>query len=178
MKELELFKTLFYIEPGPVTLVTTNYNGRNNIMTITWIMPTSFCATFALCTGPWNYSYNALVENKECVLAIPGESLAETAVRIGDVSGREVDKFKTFNLTPLKASTVNAPLIKECLINIECKVNKYIAGSGIFTLQATKAWINTESEDERPIHAKGDGNFFTEGKNINLRQLMKDKLPF
>lgn len=36
--------------------------------------------------------------------------------------GRDIDKFKTFNFTPLPAAQVAAPLIKECYANLECKV--------------------------------------------------------
>src|SRR3546814_3496482 len=54
-----------------VVLITTNDGQRNNVMTITWTMVMDFSATFAVTTGPWNHSYRALVERRECVIAIP-----------------------------------------------------------------------------------------------------------
>jgi len=37
-------------------------------------------------------------------------------------SGRDVNKFESFHLTPGKAERVSAPLIAECFANIECSV--------------------------------------------------------
>jgi flavin reductase (DIM6/NTAB) family NADH-FMN oxidoreductase RutF len=45
------------------------------------------------------------------------------AVRIcGEHSGRDCDKFKLARLTPGKGIRVNAPVIQESPVNIECKV--------------------------------------------------------
>ncbi|MCE7748260.1 MAG: hypothetical protein GPJ51_07675 [Candidatus Heimdallarchaeota archaeon] len=42
---------------------------------------------------------------------------------MGKISGRDVeDKFKAIGLTPVKASKISSYLIKECLVNLECKV--------------------------------------------------------
>jgi len=40
----------------------------------------------------------------------------------GTASGREHDKFKETGLTRLRAEKVKAPLIKECVARLECKV--------------------------------------------------------
>ena len=66
------------------------------------------------------------VKSRECVVAIPSVSMAETVIRIGDISGRKVDKFKKFGLTTLSASTVKAPLIAGCSANLECSVIDYL----------------------------------------------------
>ena len=81
-------------EPGPVILVTTHEKGRDNIMTITWLMVMDFTPRIALTTGPWNYSFQALMHTKVCVLAIPTIDLAEKVVGNGDCSGVDTDKFK------------------------------------------------------------------------------------
>jgi hypothetical protein len=59
------------LEPGPVVLVSTASRGKNNIMTISWHMVIDFTPQFALMTGTWNYSFEALMKNRECVVAIP-----------------------------------------------------------------------------------------------------------
>ena len=71
MKPMPLNKAFTLIEPGPVVLVTTNDGQRDNIMTLSWTMVMDFTSRFAITTGPWNYSYQALCEFKECVIAIP-----------------------------------------------------------------------------------------------------------
>jgi flavin reductase (DIM6/NTAB) family NADH-FMN oxidoreductase RutF len=177
MTELPIEKAFMLIEPGPVLLVTTNDHGRNNIMTITWHMVTDFTPQIALTTGPWNYSFRALKDTRECVLAVPAADLAAQAVAIGDCSGAAVDKFQKFALTALPAAEVRAPLIAECLACLECRVTDYLEPPGIFLLQGIRAWIDPEREERRTFHANGDGTFVVDGKTLDLRSLMADKLP-
>lgn len=177
MRELALEKAFMLIEPGPVMLVTTNHKGRNNIMTVTWHMVTDFTPKIALTTGPWNYSFQALRETEECVLAIPAVDLAAKAVGIGDCSGAAIDKFAKFGLTPLQAAAVKAPLIAECLACLECRVTNYWQPQDIFILQGIRAWIDNDRAERRTFHANGDGTFVIDGNVINLRNLMADKLP-
>ncbi len=165
------------LEPGPVILVTTRRGGKNNIMTISWHMVVDFTPQFALLTGPWNFSYHALVENRECVIAVPTVDMAKKVVGIGACSGADTDKFKTFKLTPLKAKSVKAPLIKECLANIECRVTDYIEKHGIFVLDAIHAWMDSGRKERRTIHANGDGTFVVDGRTVDYRDLMLSKLP-
>ena len=177
MTALPMERAFMLIEPGPVILVTTRENGRNNIMTISWHMVMDFTPKFALTTGPWNDSFHALTHTKECVLAIPTIDLAEKAVGIGDCSGKDTDKFKRFQLTPLPAASVKAPLISECLACIECRVTDYWETHGILVLEGLRAWINRERKERRTFHANGDGTFVIDGNSRNLRALMQDKIP-
>lgn len=177
MEKLPMEKAFMLIEPGPVLLVTTCENGRSNIMTITWHMVTDFTPRIALTTGPWNYSFQALKNTGECVLNVPAVDLAETAVRIGDCSGVRVDKFRAFGLTPLPGAVVRAPLIAECLACLECRVEDYLKGPGIFLLRGVHAWADPGRRERRTFHARGDGVFAADGESLNLRRLMEDKLP-
>ena len=177
MQELPLNKAFMLLEPGPVVLVTTASKGKNNIMTISWHMVIDFTPQFALMTGAWNYSFEALTKNKECVIAIPTVDIAQMVVEIGVCSGSDTDKFKKFELTPLKAKSVEAPLIKECLANIECRVTDYIEKHNIFILNASHAWIDAARKEHRTIHANGDGTFIVDGRIISYRKLMLSKLP-
>jgi flavin reductase (DIM6/NTAB) family NADH-FMN oxidoreductase RutF len=177
MQELPLNKVFMLLEPGPVVLVTTANGGKSNIMTISWHMVMDFTPQFALVTGEWNYSYEALMKNRECVIAVPTVDISQKVVEIGVCSGSDTDKFKKFELTPLKAKSVEAPLIKECLANIECRVTDYIEKHNIFILDAMHAWIDLGRKERRTIHAIGDGSFVVDGRTISYRQLMLSKLP-
>ena len=177
LKETKIEKVLTYIEPGPVVLVATKKGRKNNLMTISWTIALDFAQNFAICTGPWNESFHTMLATKECVVAIPGANLMEQTVKVGDVDGSQVDKFKEFGFTPKKASTVKAPLVAECLASIECKVTDYLEAYGLVILQAQKLWVNTTAKDKRMFHAKGDGTFIIDGETKNYRSLMADKLP-
>lgn len=178
LKEWPLERAFMFFEAGPVILVTTNDGQKNNLMTISWHMVTDFTPALALTTGPWNHSFHALRSQKECVLAVPAVDLMEKVVRIGDCSGKTVDKFTHFNLTPVPGTAVKAPLVAECPACLECQVTDYLEAPGIFLLQGVKAWVNTELEEKRTFHARGDGTFIVDGELIGLHHLMADKLPF
>ncbi|MDR1941989.1 MAG: flavin reductase family protein [Endomicrobium sp.] len=177
MQNLCLEKAFLFIERGPVILVTTFDGKKNNVMTISWTMVKDFDAQFAFLTGAWNYSYKALMKNKECVIAVPAADLAKKAVEIGSCSGADTDKFKKFKLTAAKSKYVKAPLIKECYVNIECKVCDYVKKHNIFALKGVNAWIDDKKKDKRLIHAVGDGTFILDGEKLNYKKIMKDKLP-
>ena len=176
--ELSLNKAFMLFEPGPVILVSTHDGKKNNLMTISWHMVTDFTPTLALTTGPWNHSFKAMMKKKECVLAVPTVDIIEKVISIGDCSGKDTDKFKKFELTPLPASEVAAPLVKECLACLECKIIDYIEEPGIFLLQGVKAWTDNERKERRTFHANGDGTFVVDGETIDLHHLMEDKIPF
>ena len=175
MKRLPLGKAFTLIESGPVVLVTTRDGGKNNIMTISWTMVVEFTPLFAMTTGPWNYSYAALRKSRECVIAIPALELAPVVVQVGNTSGRDVDKFEAFGLTPLPAERVVPPLVAECFANLECKVidtrlvNKY----NLFVLEVLKAWTDPAQKNPKTIHHHGYGRFAVDGDIIRLKSRMR-----
>ena len=177
MKKLSLNKAFTLIEPGPVVLVTTNDGHKNNIMTITWTMVMDFTPRFAITTGAWNHSYAALRKTKQCVVAIPGVDLLDKVVGIGTCSGADTDKFEKFRLTPVKGMYVEAPLIKECLANIECVVVDIIGKHNIIVLDAVRAYIEPSRKEQRSLHAVGDGTFVVDGRRMDRKKMMKEKLP-
>lgn len=176
MEPLPLNRAFTLIEPGPVTLVTTRDGDRDNVMTITWTMVLDFDARFAIATGPWNHSWAALTARRDCVLAIPGAGLLDAAVGIGTCSGAGTDKFAKFGLTRAPARHVGAPLIAECLGNIECRVAEIVAAHGIVVLEGVAAWTAAQA-DGRLLHARGDGTFSADGERFDRRAQMRGKLP-
>ena len=175
MEAFCLERTHFWIEPGPVILVTTSNKGHHNIMTAGFHAMLQHDPPLLGCViGPWDYSFKALKKTKECVISIPTVDLADIVVEIGNCSGKDVDKFKTFKLTPLPAEKVQAPLIAECLANIECRVadvslvNKY----SFFILEAVKVWTDPKRKERRTIHHNGNGTFVVDGATIDLKKKM------
>ena len=177
MDPLPLSRAFTLVEPGPVILVTTHDGTMPNILTITWTMVRSFDAEFALTTGPWNHSWTALCDSRECVLAIPTADMIDTVVGIGMCSGADTDKFARFGLTALPARHVRAPLIKECLANIECRVEEIIERLNLVLLRGVAAHIDAARTDFRLLHAVGDGTFTADGERFDRRAAMRAKLP-
>lgn len=177
MDDLKLSRAFTLIEPGPVVLVTTHDRAKDNIMTITWTMVMGFSADFAITTGPWNHSYAALRDTKECVLSIPTVDMIDTAVGVGMCSGTDTDKFEKFGLTRVAGRHVKAPLIKECLANIECRVVDFVDRHSIIVLEGVAAYIDNARKEKRMIHAVGDGTFIVDGDTIDRKEMMHAKIP-
>jgi len=177
MRELKIGRAFTLIEPGPVVLVTTNDGHRDNVMTISWTMVTGFTPLFAITTGAWNHSFGALRRRGECVIAVPTVDMLDTVVGIGTCSGADTDKFARFGLTPLPGKFVKAPLIKECLANIECKVIDIVKKHDIVVLEGIAAYANPRRREKRTLHAVGDGTFVADGEKFDRRRKMAAKLP-
>lgn len=175
MRDFPLSNVYQLIEPGPVVLLTTAHKGRPNVMAMSWHMMVDFEPPLIACiVSDRDHSFAALRATKECVIAIPAVELAEKVVAIGNCSGRDVDKFGAFGLTPKKAERVSAPLVAECFANIECKVvdtrlvNKY----GMFVLEGFKGWVDPAKKDAKTIHHHGFGRFLVDGEMIELKSRM------
>jgi flavin reductase (DIM6/NTAB) family NADH-FMN oxidoreductase RutF len=163
------------IEPGPIVLVTTSDKGKPNIMTMGFHMMVQHDPPLiGAVIGPWDYSYEILKNTGECVIAIPGADLARKVVDIGNCSGADFDKFKKFRLTTNQAEKVSAPLIEQCIANIECKVidTKMVSQYNLFILSVVKAWHNPRRKEQRTLHHLGDGSFKIDGRLLNLRDRM------
>ena len=177
MRQLKMSRVFTLTEPGPVVLVTTCDGHKNNIMTISWTMVLDFTPMLAITTGAWNYSFAALQSTRECVIAIPKVDLLDVVVGIGTCSGADTDKFATFKLTAMPGKLVNAPLIKECQANIECKVVDLIEKHNIVVLQAVAAYEDPAHKEKRSVHAVGDGTFIVDGRRLDRKKMMASKLP-
>lgn len=177
MRPMKLSRAFMLIEPGPVVLVTTHDGNKPNVMTISWTMVNDFTPTFAMTTGAWNYSFAALKARRECVIAIPTVDMLDTAVGIGTCSGRDTDKFAKFGLATKRGKHVAAPLIEDCLANIECKVVDIVERHNIIVLEGLAAYFDTAREEKRMLHAVGDGTFVVDGRTFDRRKEMAAKLP-
>jgi flavin reductase (DIM6/NTAB) family NADH-FMN oxidoreductase RutF len=165
------------LEPGPVVLVTTRDGTRSNVMTISWTMVLDFTPRFAVTTGAWNYSYRALKKTRECVIAIPTVDMIDTVVGVGTCSGADTDKFARFGLTALPGKLVKAPLIKECLANIECRVVEIVRRHDIVVLEGVAAHEASSRKERRTLHAVGDGTFIVDGRKLDRRRQMAGRIP-
>ncbi len=122
MKELRPPSTLFL--PKPVVLVSTAHGGRDNVMTAAWVSVVCMePPQVAVAVRESRYTHELLQASGEFVVNIPGRGLWRAVDLCGVVSGRDSDKFARAGLTREKASEVQAPLVAECPLNIECRVS-------------------------------------------------------
>jgi flavin reductase (DIM6/NTAB) family NADH-FMN oxidoreductase RutF len=181
-REFSLAQVYGLLEPGPVVLVTTARAGRANhvkgraphvanIMPMSWHTMMEFMPPLVGCViSSLNYTFEILRTTGECVINVPTVELAKKVAGCGNTSGRSVDKFKTFGLTPVAASVVAAPLIAECYASLECKVmdRTLVTRYNFFILEVVKAWIDPRRKRPRTIHHQGEGVFMVPGRTIKL----------
>ena len=159
------------LEPGPVVLLSTSRAGRANVMPMSWHTMIDFEPPLVGCViSDRNHTFGILEATRECVINIPTVELARKVVACGNTSGRRVDKFRAFRLTPAPASRVTAPLVDQCYANLECRVvdaslaRKY----DLFILEVVKAWIDPSRKRPRTIHHLGRGRFMVAGRTMAL----------
>lgn len=148
------WKPATILNPVPVTMITcANAQGKSNIITIAWTGTiNSEPPMVSISIRPERYSHGIITEQKEFVINLVTRGLVRAADFCGVKSGRTVDKFKAMGLTAAPASIVQAPLIGESPVNIECAVTEIIhLGSHDMFL----AKIVAVNVDERLIDAKG-----------------------
>ena len=162
-----------YLEAGPVVLVSTA-GEPPNLMTMGFHMVIQHPSLLGAVIGPWDHTYEALRDTGECVLAVPTADLAETVVDIGNCSGRDVAKFAHFGLTAVEGHRVGAPLVAECLVNIECEVvdTALVDDYDLFVLEALAVWRDPDRAERRTLHHQGDGTFAADGEQFDLRERM------
>ena len=147
MKEnISIEKYSRLINSGCVVLVTSSFKERVNILSMAWHMPVSKNPPLlAISVHNEHFSYELIRKSKEFVINVPPAQLARAVQYCGSVSGRDIDKFSGAGLTRLSAEQVGAPLIKECIAHIECKVIKlYPEGDhGIFIARILNAVVDS-----------------------------------
>lgn len=175
-RALPLSRVYGLLEPGPVVLLVTSARGRPNVMPMSWHTMLEFEPPLVGCVvSGMNHSFAALKATRECTLNIPGVELARQVVRCGNTTGRAVDKFATFGLTPVAASRVRPPIVDECWANLECRVadTRLVPRYGLFVLEVVKAWIARSRTRSRTIHHLGHGRFMVAGRTFRLPSAKK-----
>ncbi len=124
----QLWKPSTILNPVPVVMVTcADTEGKPNIITIAWAGTiNSEPPMVSISVRKERYSYELIKNKGEFVINIPNRKLAFATDLCGVKSGRDNDKFNLAGLTAESASNVSVPLIKECPVNIECKVRDVI----------------------------------------------------
>src|SRR5689334_3076853 len=100
-KDFPVWNIRRLLEPGPIVLVSSAHKDQTNVMTMGWHMVMEFSPSLVGCLiAGGNHSFDLIRNSKQCVINIPTVDIAETVVKIGNTSGRDIDKFAEFGLTP------------------------------------------------------------------------------
>ncbi|MFV0314273.1 MAG: flavin reductase family protein [Anaerotignum sp.] len=113
--------------PVPVVMVSCGTEEKGNIITVAWAgTVNSDPAMTYVSIRPSRQSFDLIKNSKEFVINLVTKDLAYACDYCGVKSGRDVDKFKEMKLTAKKGEVVDAPIIYESPVNIECRVKEII----------------------------------------------------
>lgn len=174
-----LWKPGTMIYPLPAVMVTCGSEpSEYNIITIAWTG--TICTDPAMCyisLRPSRHSYEIIRKNGDFVINLTTRALAFATDWCGVRSGRDFDKFAEMGLTPVPASKVKAPLLKESPVNIECVVREikelgshHMFISEVVAINADEEYIDRKSgkfrlSDANPLSYL-HGKYYETGKFI------------
>ncbi|MBW6457518.1 MAG: flavin reductase family protein [Trueperaceae bacterium] len=147
MKELDVGAVWRLLKPEVVAWAVAEHDGQRSICPLGWTMRTSATPPMvAISVAPSRFTHGLIEGAGAFVLAYPGRELAQATATCGSRSGREVDKFAETGVTTLPALRVAAPVVAECVANLECRVvDRFATGDHtIFVGEVVAAWAQDE----------------------------------
>jgi flavin reductase (DIM6/NTAB) family NADH-FMN oxidoreductase RutF len=133
--------------PCPVALVVTGTMENANIATIAWVsLLTSLPPSIGISVGQKGFSGEAIKKNKHFTVNIATVDIMEEADFCGITSGNDIDKFAQSGLTKMPAKVVASPIIKECPLNIECRLTEFgiVGRTNHFVGEIVETHIDTD----------------------------------
>jgi flavin reductase (DIM6/NTAB) family NADH-FMN oxidoreductase RutF len=73
----------------------------------------------------------------------------------------------------VKGEQVDAPLIKECYANFECKVVELADKYSFFVMRVVNARVAVSPKVPRTIHYRGDGQFMVSGREVSFSKMFR-----
>ncbi len=165
------------LAPIPPALVTVGTMEEPNVLTIGWtgILNTIPPKTY-ISVRKERHSYQMLMDTMEFVINLPCTKLVKAVDFCGVRSGKDMDKFKETNLTPVPAEKVAVPLISECPLHLECKVTETVdLGShtmflaDIVGMDVSEECVNRDGKleiEKCDLLAYAHGTYFSLGKQL------------
>jgi flavin reductase (DIM6/NTAB) family NADH-FMN oxidoreductase RutF len=124
-KTLKLDIAYRLVNPGPVVLVSSLFDGKPAITPIAWHMPFSDDPPIiALEIWKGHFIHKAVIKTGDFVINIPPAEMAGIVRKLGGVSGAKVDKFREFNLATEASKKITSPRLAGSIGILECKVRK------------------------------------------------------
>ena len=171
-------KLSFFLGNGQVVLITSCDARKKvqGILTASWMTPTShFPLLLTISVGNGregseddNYrsSYALIEETLEFGLNLPSKQLIEVVGKIGTLHSNQTDKYAETGLTAMDSKIIKANLIKECYLNMECKVtDEYVTGDHtVFVAE--------------PVFVRLDEDVFVDGKFSEKHRSKQSQVHF
>jgi len=111
--------------PMPMVVLGTMVEGRANFMAVGWVSRVNpRPPMIAVALGKKHHTNVGIHETKTFSINVPDVDLLERVDYCGLVSGRKVDKSGVFTVEA--GSVTGAPLIAECPVVMECRLERVV----------------------------------------------------
>lgn len=172
-----VWKPATLLAPVPPTLVSCGTLEKPNALAVAWtgIINSNPAMTY-ISIRPERHSHQIIKESGEFVINLTTKETLRALDYCGVRSGVDTDKFADCHLTAERASQVNAPMVGECPVSIECRVKEIMSLGSHDMFMAEIVAVNVDDEylDEKGklclsragLVAYSHGEYFALGKKM------------
>ena len=116
--------TVLCMQPVPQTIVSCrDKEGHNNALVVGFTANVSLDPVMVMVgIVPTRHSHHMVKETGCFVINLPRKDFQKEYSYLGSRSGRDEDKFAALDLKWMDATYVNAPILTDCPVSIECSV--------------------------------------------------------
>jgi flavin reductase (DIM6/NTAB) family NADH-FMN oxidoreductase RutF len=174
----EYWKPSNLLYPVPAVIVTSaDGEGHTDMMTAAWAGTVcSDPVMVSVSIRPSRLTHDYIEKTGEFVINLTTRELAYATDWVGVKSGRDVDKWKEMNLTPLPSQKVSVPGIKESPVCLECVVRQKLelGTHDMYVAEVLSTDVDTSLLDEKgrldlekaDLIAYSHGEYFTLGEKL------------
>jgi len=154
-----------------VLITTCDAQGRPDVAAFSFFMPVSFEPKYvAFAVAPTRHTFSNLREVREFVVNVPTADMLKEVWVCGTISGRDADKFKLTGLTPIPSKAVKPPRIKECPVQLECKVERMEELGDHYLVVGRVVAEHVETEDYEPLLHYSGKIFYRVGEQLRAEE--------
>lgn len=179
LNQKDVFKLLNH---GPTTIITSAHAGKRNIMAAAWVCALDFNPPkITVVIDSKTYTRELMEAEGTFAINLPCVKQIEMVKKVGSISGRDLagtDKFAEYGIETFAAQEISAPLVKDCVAWLECKIipephnqNTYdlfiaevIAAHADARVFSDGQWHFEGHDELRTIHHIAGGVFFATGQ--------------
>lgn len=142
------------LAPLPVVMVSCRADEKDtpNIITVAWAgIVNSDPPMLSISVRPERFSHEKIVQSGEFYVNLTARALADATDFCGVKSGRDIDKFKQCNLTPVYLDALNiAPAIAEAPVVLACRVEQQqtLGSHDLFLARIVQVYVQESLIDE------------------------------
>lgn len=173
------------VNHGPTVLVTTEFEGRRNVMAAAWSMPVEFTPPrIAVVVDKKTFTHEVLVASGRFAICLPCPPLADLTYAVGSTSGRDHDKFAHHRIPHFPGPVLGLPLIAGCVAWLELRripephaeqaydtvFGEVVSAQADDRVFAQGRWsFRADNGELHTLHHLGGGNFAVPSRVLQAR---------